>query len=229
MTPELITELVYTIAALVAAFFGVFVVYNKQKGNSPLYIKMVVWMLGCRFLQGLIEFLLMRSDFDMSKISIVFIGYMAQFLFLICANYGAIDSLCDDGSKKFIKYRLMALVVPLGVLVYYIINIKRLSVNSGDMVIRLICLIVVLCAFYYHIKHLIIKDIEGGIIRCVRLYNLIGVINCIAVIIGWFFAHGSLPWYISMGMEVVVSLTILPALFNGFKKWREFNKNNFFK
>ena len=220
MRPELIMELVYTITALISAVIGAYVVYNKKKGASPLFVRMVVCMLGCRFLQGFIEFLLMRSDVNMDGLSITGIGQLAQIFFLICANYGAIDSLVDDRSREFIKYRLLAAIVPVTLLIYTVINVQEIGHSALDISTTLFGVAVVMIALYYHIKHLIIKDVEGGIVRSIRLYNLIGVINCLAMMVEWTSGRGSLMWYISMILYVLVTLTILPALSHGVHKWR---------
>ena len=222
MKPELIVELVYTFTALIVSVAGAYVVYIRNKGASPMYVRMVVCMLGCRFLQGFIEFLLLRSDVVMDGLSITGVGQLAQMFFLICANYGAIDSLVDEGSREYLKYRLIAAIVPVSILIYYLLNMGEIGKNAFDRCTILFGLVIMLIALYYHIKHLIIKDIEGGIVRSIRLYNLIGVINCVAMFVEWFTGPGTLTWYISMFLYILVTLTILPALEHGVRKWRTY-------
>lgn len=220
MKPEILVELIYTVTALIAGGAGAIILYRK-KSSGPLFVKMVICMLGCRFLQGFLELMLLKINVYIDTFSISGIGQIAQLLFLICANCGAINSLCDDGSKAYLKYRIIAGIVPLGVLIYYVINAGKIASNTAQIFTIFVPLIIMLIALYYHIKHLIIKDVEDGIVRRLRLYNLIGVANCAAIIVEWFSDRGSVGWYIAMSAYILVSLTILPALARSVKKWRE--------
>ena len=99
---------------------------------------------------------------------------------------------------------------------------RAMSRERKHIILRFAIFAPMLIALYYHIKHLIIKDIEGGIVRSIRLYNLIGVINCVAMFVEWFTGPGTLTWYISMFLYILVTLTILPALEHGVRKWRTY-------
>ena len=176
-------------------------------------------MLGCRFLQGLLEMLLVREGADLNSFTLVGIGKIAQFLFLICANFGAIDSLADDGTREFLKYRIIAAIVPLGILVYGVFAMRNVVDSTAENVLFLVGMIIPLIALYYHIKHLIIKDVEDGIIGNIRLYNLIGIVNCGCFIASWMTQIGTLSWIIAMILFIVVNITMLPALVHGAKKW----------
>ena len=211
-----ILEIVYTATAAVAFGIGAFRYFRSA---SPLFIKMVVCMLGCRFLQGTLEMLLVRAGADLNSFSLVGIGEIAQFLFLICANFGAIDSLADDGTRVFLKYRIIAAVVPTGGVVYGVFALRNVADSTGEIVLFLIGMIIPLIALYYHIKHLIIKDVENGIIGDIRLYNLIGIVNCGCFIASWMTHIGTLQWIIAMILFIVVNITMLPALVHGAKKW----------
>ena len=216
MSIERILEIIYTVTAALAFGIGSNLYFRKP---TPLFVRMVVCMLGCRFLQGLLEMLLVREGADINSFSLTGIGEIAQFLFLICANYGAIDSLCDDGTKEFLKYRIIAGIIPLGVLVYGFFAMNRVADSMAETILFLVGMVIPLIALYYHIKHLIIKDVEDGIIGNIRLYNLIGIINCGSFFVSWASRVGSLPWIIAMILFIVVNLTILPALVHGAKKW----------
>ncbi len=214
MSTELIFEAIYTIIAAVVFVIGARLYF---RGGKPLYAKMIVCMLGCRFLQGLLETLLVRSNMDMNTLSISGLGQLAQFLFLICANYGSMDSLCDDGSRAFLKYRLMAGIIPAIMVVVLFVTAGKLTRTPFEMGVTMIFVVVPLIAFYYHFKHLIIKDVEGGVIRRLRFYNLLGVINCAAFFMGWFAGIGTPVWCVSFVLYDVVTISFLPALSYGLK------------
>ena len=216
MSIERILEIIYTVTAAAAFGIGANRYFRKP---APLFIRMVVCMMGCRFLQGLLEMLLVREGADLNSFSLAGIGELAQFLFLICANYGAMDSLCDDGTKAFMKYRIIAGVVPLGIMVYAFFTVGKVADSMAESILFLVGMLIPLIALYYHIKHLIIKDVEDGVIGNIRLYNLIGIVNCVCFFASWLSYIGSLPWIIAMIFFILVNVTMLPALVHGAKKW----------
>ncbi|MEE3468178.1 MAG: hypothetical protein VZQ83_07040 [Eubacterium sp.] len=214
MSATIIMELIYTVLAGIAFVIGARMYLRKRK---PLYAQMIVCMLGCRFLQGLLETLLVRSEMDLNIITLSGLGQLAQYLFLICANYGAIDSLCDDGSRTYLKYRIIAGIIPLGVVATLFVTRREITDTPYEMGMTLAAIIIPLIAFYYHFKHLIIKDVEGGLIQKLRLYNLLGVLNCVAYFLEWFTSTGTAMWYIALILYDIVTVGILPALRYGLK------------
>ena len=215
MSTELVFEMIYTFIAAVAFIIGAQLYFRGTK--SSLYAKMIVCMLGCRFLQGLLETLLVRSGMNLDTISISGLGKLAQFLFLICANYGAMDSLCDDGSRKFLKYRLVAGIIPTIMAVIMFVMVKEVTNTPFEMGVMMVFLVVPLIAFYYHFKHLIIKDVEGGVIRRLRFYNFLGMINCVAFFMVGFARVGTPAWCFAFVLYDLVTIGFLPAMGYGLK------------
>ncbi len=215
MSSAMIMEIIYTVLAAVAFAIGAKVYFKK---GAPLYAQMVVCMLGCRFLQGLFETLMVRGNLDLNSVSLAGLGQLAQLLFLICANYGTIDSLCDDGSKAYRKYRIIAAIVPLAVVAYFFLTKRGTTDTTPEVVMRLFSVVIPMIALYFHVKHLIIKDVEGGLIKNLRFYNLLGVLNCLAFFVGLFTMPMSVPWYIAFIIYDIVTIAILPALRSGLKK-----------
>ena len=217
MTIESVLEIIYTVSAGVVFLVGAQMYFRKP---SPLFVRMIVCVMGCRFLQGLMELLLVREGVDLNGFTLSTLGAIAQFLFLICANYGPIDSLCDDGSKKFMKYRLLAAILPVVIFVVSIFFVHQVADTTASVIMHLVGMLIPLFALYYHIKHLIIKDVEWGVLKNIRLYNLIGVLNCHCFIASWLNDSGSLIWKISMVLYIFVTFTMLPALVHGANKWK---------
>ncbi len=216
MSTEIIIEIVFTVAAFVATLIGMYKFFRKK---SPLFIQMVVCMVGCRFVNGLLDLLLVKSKLNMDSFTISGLVQLAQFLFLICASIGALDSLCDDGSKANRKYRVIAALIPIaiyGVIIWYTFYDEF---NLSEKLLLLIPVLIPLYSLYYHIKHLIIPDVEGGIVRSIRPYNIICILNCVAFFLEYTFEFGSVYWYAAMVIGVFVSVTILPVLSHGVKKW----------
>ena len=216
MKPEILLEIIYTVVAFGAVVIGMFKYFREK---SPLFIQMVVCMLGCRFFNGLLDLLLVRNNVNMDSFTVSSLVQFAQFLFLICANIGPLDHLCDDGSRANRKYRIIAIVIPVliyGIMICYTIYDEF---SRTDYLILLIPVLVPLYSLYYHIKHLIIPDVKGGIVRSIRPYNAICILNCFALFMEYTFEFGSIFWYASITVGIFVSAAILPVLSHGVKKW----------
>ena len=217
MTAELILEIVLTVITGVVFAWGDFKFFRKR---IALYLQMVTCAVGCAFLTRVFETIQIWNSGETSVYSISMLGILAEFLFLYCSNYGVIDSLCDDGSKRFIKYRLAAVIVPIAIFVYSIMQYSwfKTQTDTAPYLIY-IPITVILLAMYYHIKHLIIPDVENGIVRRIRLYNLLGVINCLAVLLGFMAKTGEPLWYVSVITNFIPTILMLPVLNRGAKKW----------
>ena len=218
MTPELILEIVLTVLTGIVFAWGDFKFFRKR---VALYMQMVTCAVGCAFLTRVFETIQIWRNGETTLYSLSLLGVTAEFLFLFCANYGVIDSLCDDRSKRFIKYRLIALIIPVTAGVFSILQYRNLASRcEGDMPYLLyIPVLVILLAMYFHIKHLIIPDVENGIVRRIRLFNLLGVINSMAVLAYFFTRTGDVLWYVAVVLCVLSTATMLPLLNMGAKRW----------
>ena len=222
MSVELIMELIYTIISGVAFVVGAHLYLHK---GNPLYAQMVVCMIGCRFLQGFFETLLVWDGDDLETLTIAGLGQLAQFLFLISANYGAIDSLCDDGSRQYLKYRVIAGVIPLAVVIYFFIIAPEVTDTPLGMAMMLVAVVILITAFYYHLKHLIIKDVDGGFVKNLRIYNFLGVVNCVAFSLEWFSLVGTPRWFIAFILYDIVTIGFVPALWYAIKPYSYWMKH----
>ena len=96
--------------------------------------------------------------------------------------------MADDGSKTFLKYRLIGLIAPVTtvcvyVLVFLIGDAPLLwKIQGGKLMV-----FVAQCS-YYHLKHLVLPDVEFGIIKSLRPYNFFAllymmssVLECVAL------------------------------------------------
>jgi hypothetical protein len=80
---------------------------------------------------------------------------------------------------------------------------------------------IVMFASYFNLKHFIFPDVEFGIIRSIRGYNLIALLLAVLsvgeiVLLLW---GNIIPILILHVAICVVSLAIVPILENGVKKW----------
>ena len=82
--------------------------------------------------------------------------------------------------------------------------------------------VVIATASYYHLKHLIIKDVNYGIIGCLRKYNLLALIYALMsmteMVMNTFPAEDYVL-IVFYGLMSLLMLSFMPALERGVKKW----------
>lgn len=76
---------------------------------------------------------------------------------------------------------------------------------------------------YYNFKHLIIYDVEGGVIRGLRKYNLLALMYSFFVLLEFIFGYLSynVPYVMACIGVGAVTLTMMPALKRGLEEWTE--------
>ncbi len=178
-----ILYLILTLSAAISFSYGLFWYFRKK---SALYLRMIVFGIGCAMLGRLFETLQILTNGQVqSGFHVGVLGVVGSFLFFFTANFGTMDSLVDDGSSRFRKYRLLALFAPAVVLILYMLYYLNVGFCQSAVVYGVETLIIAL-ASYYHLKHLIIPDVEFGVIRALRKYNLLALIYgalCMAEIV----------------------------------------------
>ena len=209
---------------LICALIGVVFSVRGLTKNGPLFFKMVCWAVICAFFARLFHFsvLMLFNEYDMN-INMGTMGVFGSILFFLSANYGQIDGLVDDGSRKAIKARIIALIAPLLLIAiygYYFMIYHELWPLSMLINVGIVVLIVLPCS-YFSLKHLIIYDVEGGIVKSMRLFNLLAFIYELMVVAEWITMHmGYFDEYVgSLVVQGIVLLVIVPVAKMGVKKW----------
>ena len=157
----------------------------------------------------------------MESFNLASLGIIGSLLFLFAANFGLMDAMGDDGSKEFRKYRLAALAAPIAVIALYLVFILLADTSVLEKSVSGAIAFFVLLASYFNLKHLIIPDIDFGVIRSMRRMNLFALIYeflCIAETI-------TLSRNLEIGTLIVCILTgltmplIIIFLDQGVRKW----------
>ena len=216
---ESIFFLAMTLCALFSFAFGLRWYFGKK---VPLYAVMIIFGSGCAMLGRMFEtmLLLIRHELQ-SGFNVGLLGIMGSFMFFLAANYGTMDSLVDDGSRGVMKYRLIALAAPAGILVLYYFFLTRVGFGI-DAIVNGVLVLVIMLASYYHLKHLIIPDVEDGIIRHIRLYNLLALVYALLCMNEMTFEviRIAAVWrYILYTAFCIVYVLFVPALYRGVKRW----------
>ena len=211
--------LALTLSATVGFGYGL---YRFFRGRSAMYIKMIVFGIGCAMLGRLFETLQLFANGQIqSGFHVGVLGVVGSFLFFFTANFGQMDSLVDDGTAEFRKYRLTALAAPVVVIGLYVIYFIRTGFGQ-DAVVNGIKTLIISQAAFFHLKHVIMPDVDCGVIRSLRLYNLLALIYVFLCMGEMLLGTINLPaLLISVYVLMCVNLlAFVPALERGVKKWQ---------
>ena len=217
MTINLIINMILLVASAAAFIRGALKNFRSKKA---LYIWLVTCAVGCAFVAALFETIQIWVRPDLiGGYQLGLLGLVGEYLFFFTANHGEIDSLGDDGSKTFFKYRMISLVISVILLAAFVPLAWMRGMRGFTLIVVLIVALVITAALYYHIKHLIIPDVEDGILKSMRYYNLIGIINCLAGLLSLLTIQGTVVWAITVVIRMIVVITVLPVMERGVKRW----------
>ena len=214
----LFSNLAMFICMSVSFTYGVVRFFKKGKA---LYLQMIVGGLGCMMLGRAFQFVTILTRGGLPEgFHIGTLGIVGGFLFFLSANYGQMDKLLDDGAKENRKYRLLGLLAPLVVAGFYGL-VFLFDIKLESAIVYGLMTAIVMFASYFNLKHFIFPDVEFGIIRSIRGYNLIALLLAVLsvgeiVLLLW---GNMIPILILHVAICVVSLAIVPILEKGVKKW----------
>ena len=219
MTLILIANIIICICAFIGFIYGMIKFFKPRKA---VYAQMITLAVGCVAFGRLYQVVRLLTGGDMfNGFQLGVFGVIGSLLFLFSANFGAMDSLADDRSREFIKYRLISLAAPVSALVLYIIFVWFTDLPRSVKIASALVTVFVMQASYFHLKHLIFPDVDLGIIKCLRRYNLLALIYtflCMAemVVIGLGNETGILIVGVLIGS---VMIGVIISAERGIKKW----------
>ena len=184
---QFISELVMTLLFLAAGIWGAVISFGKR---SALFLQIVACGLGCMALGNVfaLSLQLTAGEETLRTISSGFhiglLGYFGLFAFLFSASFGQIDGLGDDKSKELRKYRLIALAAP-AVTAVILIFMLITGINWQMQIVYGVLFLPAILASYYNLKHLIIPDVEDGILAAIRKYNLLVLILTVLIMVSF--------------------------------------------
>ena len=213
-------SLAMTLCACYGFNYGLARFFRKRKA---LYTRMIVFGIGSAFMGRLFETLNLFAYGEIpSGFHIGMLGVVSSFLFFFTANFGQMDSLVDDGSRKFRASRLIALIAPICVALLYGVYLHYAGGFGAGAFTRAVETIVIAMASYFHLKHLIIRDVDYGIIRSIRKYNLLALIYAFLCMTEMILNAAPFPGIVTVLvciLNCVVYLIFIPVLELGVKKW----------
>ncbi|MCR4605071.1 MAG: hypothetical protein K5639_03635 [Eubacterium sp.] len=218
MKLELILALWVLVCSLIGSIYGISQFFRPKKA---LYLQMITSGVICLMFSSLFRVIFLVTQGDLFKgFHIGLLGIVGSLMFFLSANYGQVDGLVDDKTKTFRKTRIIALLVPIAIAAMYVfmaINVNRLDYRISAGIVTFFLLF----SSYYNFKHLIIYDVELGIVRSMRMYNALAVIYEFLVMIELMGTYMEItPLCIVSGVGMgIISLLIIPVVKGGAKKW----------
>lgn len=215
----LIANIIICVCAFAGFIYGIVKFFKPKKA---VYLQMIALAVGCVAFGRLYQVVRLLTGVDMfNGFQLGVFGVIGSLLFLFSANFGTMDSLADDKSKKYIKYRIISFAAPVTALVLYILFILLTDLPESVKIASALVTLFVMHASYFHLKHLILPDVDFGIIKCLKLYNLLALIYtflCLAemIVIGLGNEIGILTVGILIG---AIQIGVVISVERGMKKW----------
>ena len=215
----LIANIIICACAFAGFIYGIVKFFKPKKA---VFSQMIALAVGCAAFGRLYQAVRLLTGGDMfNGFQLGVFGVVGSLLFLFSANFGAMDSLADDRSKKYLKYRLIAISAPAAALILYILFIFFTNLPKSVKVASAMVTVFVMAASYFHLKHLIFPDVDFGVIKCLKPYNLLALIYtflCLSemIVIGLDNEIGILIAGVLIG---AAQIGIVISAERGIKKW----------
>ena len=213
--------LIENLAILACSVIGFLSGIRYLKLRKVIFAGMIVQGVICFSLGRLFQCGLLWTGGSLTEyFHLGYLGAMGAFAYFFSANYGTIDSLVDSGGKEFRKYRIISSASEVYVLAMMLSILLSPAVLAFKISSAVVCWIIG-AACYFHIKHLMIPDVDYGVVRCLRPFNALAVALSVFAML----EMTALAWdqqvllYISGIGLCVVTLLLVPVMDRGVKKW----------
>ena len=216
--------LIANIIGFVCSLFGF--IYGGIKYFRPrqaLYAQMITLALGCSAFGRLFYIVrLLTSGYITGTVQLGFFGVIGSFMFFFSSNYGTLDSLLDDRSREFRKYRIISFIAPAVFLTMYILLFLTANITAMWKVLGAVLTFLAMQSTYFNLKHLIFPDVDFGVIKCLRPYNLLVLIYSLAVFgecVGLSRTNAVLTLVCCI-VSGIIAAALIPSIVRGLKEWR---------
>lgn len=219
MTLYLIANIITCICAFIGFIYGIVGFFKPKKA---VYAQMITLAVGCVAFGRLYQVVrLLTGGNILDEFQLGILGVIGSLMFFFSANFGAMDSLADDGSKQFLKYRLISLAAPVTLAVIYLVFILFGEASVLAKITGAVITVFAMQASYYNLKHLIFPDVDFGVIRCLKTYNLLALLYslaCVAEAVAISRSSETAMFIICIITGLIV-INIVPTAARGMKKW----------
>lgn len=192
------------------------------KKGKPLFVQSLTMAMGSHALGSIYQLCITISTEEVLEgFTPAYLGRIGFFLFIIAANYGQLDRIIDDGSKKMRSSRCLALIAPLCAGLLYIPNALLPDVPVATKVTYALVWIPAMIGVYFTLKHAIIPDLDFGFIKALKPYNAFALCLCfaeLACLTAWDYLYG-IPMILTAVLFGVLSVCTILAARRGVDKW----------
>lgn len=202
-------------AALLAILLGTrFCIRQSQ----PLFFKILLFACASDFLGALFEgcWVLVYGTTP-AGFHVGYLGYMGAWFFLFSSYFGAIDRLADGGEDMYRPYRLIAILAPAAVFALTCWSITRFGMPACLPLLLLTLPLGLTC--YFALKHLLLPDVELGIIRVLRPYNACMIALGLSQTLSLLPGMPSSATMAARGLFCLLLAAMLPVANLGVRKW----------
>ena len=169
-------QLIVNIYLLICTGFGLWhgIVQILIRKTRTAYTHFILFAALSMFLSRL-TYVLSYAFYDglPDRFNVGLLGFAAFFFFIFLANFGQMDLLLNDQDRANLRYRILAMIVPIIELFFSLLALFR---GNSDLSVRIAFVIISVAAGssgYFNLKHLLVPDIDFGIVRSIRGFNLI--------------------------------------------------------
>lgn len=190
--------------------------------RKAVYAQMITLAVGCMAfgrLYQVVRLLTIGDIFERFQLGIL--GVIGSLLFLFSANFGMMDSLADDGSKQYTKYRIIPLAAPAAYIAVYLVFFFFTDSAPLVKIAAGVLTVFVSGAGYFNLKHLIFPDVDFGVIKSLKLYNILALVfGALCMIEMITVSRGNIAAILITGILMgVILLVIAPTVERGIKRW----------
>ena len=216
--------LIANIIGFVCSLFGF--IYGGLKFFRPrqaLYAQMITLALGCCAFGRLFYIVrLLTTGYITDSVQLGFFGVIGSFMFFFSSNFGTLDSLLDDRTKAFRKYRVIALIAPAVFVVMYVLLFLIADISLMWKILGAVMTFFVALSSYFNLKHLIFPDVDFGVVKCLRPYNLLALIYSVSIFVEScaLSRNNELLTFICCCVTGLITAAMIPTVVRGFKKWK---------
>ena len=215
--------LIANIITCVGAFAGfLYGAVRFFRPRTAVYAQMITLASGCMAFGRLYQVIRIITIGDsFQRFHLGLLGVIGCLVFLFSANYGLMDGIADDGSEALRKYRIIPVSVSVVAAAVYLVFFLFTDLAVTIKIAAFFVAVFVIGASYFNLKHFIFPDVEYGVIRCLKTYNLLALVFEFLCLVEMIF--------LSRDLEILVLVTgilmgvILPAIVisvdRGIKKW----------
>ena len=215
-------QLAMNLWILACSLFGsIYGIRHFFKKGKALYLQMITSSVICLMFARLFQVVHIVAQSDLgTNFYIGLLGTAGSFMFLFSANYGQMDRLVDDGTKKFRKTKIISTITSIAMTLLYILFYMTAAGRNVKVSVGITAAFMTM-SVYYNFKHIIIFDVELGIVRQIRKYNIVAVIYTYLTMFSFIGEYCNVPILYELsclGIGICAAI-IIPVLRGGVEKW----------